>query len=132
MTNPAKWKCNCMVSIGNKDRPCPEHRPDPDQAKAEEIIRTVSGYGSPRRQRQGQLHRPAHRGDGAVTRQEVQDHLMKYKSECGSLRQAAKLLGISAAYYCDILKRRRGLGPKILKALDLKKVVVVTVSYERA
>jgi hypothetical protein len=65
-----------------------------------------------------------------MTGQEVRDHLMKYKYEAGGLRAGARLLGISAMYYCDILKRRRGLGPKILKALELKKVVKVT--YERA
>lgn len=65
-----------------------------------------------------------------MTNQDVRDHLMKYKSEVGSYREAAKLLGVSHMFLFDIVKRRRGLGPKILKALGLKKVVRVT--YERA
>lgn len=41
-----------------------------------------------------------------------------------SQAKAAQELGITQGYLSDILNGRRAIGPKVLKALKLKKVVV--------
>jgi hypothetical protein len=48
-----------------------------------------------------------------------------------SLRDYAKLLGISAPYLCDIYLGRRLPGPKVLKPLGYEKMMNVTIAYRR-
>lgn len=43
----------------------------------------------------------------------------------GSLRKYAKEMGINASYVSDMVNGRRNPGPKLLKPLGLKRVVVV-------
>lgn len=51
--------------------------------------------------------------------------LQKQIDECGSQTKFAKKYNISTAYVNDAISRRtRPLGPKILKALKLKKKIV--------
>lgn len=64
------------------------------------------------------------------TKEDVRNHLMQLRSDFGGLRALARHLKISPMYLCDIMKGRRGLGPKVLKSLELKKTV--KVFYERA
>lgn len=47
-----------------------------------------------------------------------------------SLRQTAERLQVSAAYLSDILLGKRKPGPKILKALRIKRTVERRVLYE--
>lgn len=42
----------------------------------------------------------------------------------GEQRLAAKQLGVSPQYLCDVLKRRREPGSKLLKALGYRRVVI--------
>lgn len=44
----------------------------------------------------------------------------------GSLRAAAQKLGVSAAFLCDVNHGHREAGPKLLKALGLRKQVKTT------
>ena len=45
-------------------------------------------------------------------------------AQAGSQDAAAKRLGVSGAYLCDVMKRRREPGPKLLDALGYRRVVV--------
>ena len=68
---------------------------------------------------------------------EVDDDRMNYYTEfemvkrltdvvrkAGSQKEAARRLGISPQYLHDILGRGRPIGPKVLKALGYRRVVV--------
>ena len=48
----------------------------------------------------------------------------------GTLTQAAKVFGVSAAMLSLVLRSKRGIGPKMLKRLGLRKHVTKTVMYE--
>ena len=50
--------------------------------------------------------------------------LKKLVTQCGSQRGAANFIGVSDAYLSDMLKGRRGIGPKVLEKLGLSKVIV--------
>ena len=43
----------------------------------------------------------------------------------GTQKQAAALLGIKQQYLSDLLKERRGLSPRVLKALGLERHSIV-------
>ncbi len=45
----------------------------------------------------------------------------------GSQEAAAKWLGVSGAYLCDVMNKRRAPGPKLLKRLGIRRKVM----YER-
>ena len=47
----------------------------------------------------------------------------------GSLRRAAVMLGISPQYLSAVLADERSVGPKLLKALKLRRQIVKTVTY---
>lgn len=57
---------------------------------------------------------------------EVRTILRAKIEQAGSLRQAAKQLGITAAYLCDIIHGRRAPGPRIAQALGFRREVRVT------
>ena len=48
----------------------------------------------------------------------------------GSLRRAANTLQISPQYLSAVLSGDRSVGPKLLRALKLRRVVTKTVTYE--
>lgn len=48
----------------------------------------------------------------------------------GTLTQAARVFGVSPATLSLILRSKRGIGPKILRKLGLRKRTVKTVTYE--
>lgn len=50
--------------------------------------------------------------------------VLQKKIDGKSQAQAAAELGITQGYLSDILSGRRAIGPKVLRALKLKKVVV--------
>lgn len=50
--------------------------------------------------------------------------LCKFVVAAGTQAEAAKQLGITEAYLSDVLKRKRGVGPKIINALNLKQIFV--------
>lgn len=49
--------------------------------------------------------------------------------EATSLRQTAKKYGISSAYLSDIMLGKKAPGPKVLRALGIKRTVQKTVTY---
>ena len=51
--------------------------------------------------------------------------LEKHRAKFETLKEAAKDLRISEQYYADTLNGKRGMGPKILTALGLKRVAKV-------
>lgn len=60
---------------------------------------------------------------GAVTKQELIEHLRQLVEEAGSQRELAKRLGVSAPFIGDVLLGKREPAPKMLKALGLRRVV---------
>ena len=48
----------------------------------------------------------------------------------GSLRRAAVALRVSPQYLSAVLGGERSIGPKLLKVLKLRRVIVKTVTYE--
>jgi transcriptional regulator with XRE-family HTH domain len=48
----------------------------------------------------------------------------------GSVRRVAGLLNVSPQYMSAVLNDERAIGPKLLKALKLRRRVVKTVTYE--
>lgn len=50
----------------------------------------------------------------------------------GSLRRAAVMLSVSPQYLSAVLNDDRAIGPKLLKALKLRRRIVKTVTYEEA
>ena len=63
-----------------------------------------------------------------LTHAEVLARLKKLQGD-RSLRDFAEALGISAPYLSDIYLGHRGVGPKLLKILNLTKDEQVTVTY---
>ena len=59
-----------------------------------------------------------------LTDHDVLSQLRQLVQIDGSLRRATAALRVSPAYLCALLKGKREIGPKILKALYLRKVVV--------
>jgi hypothetical protein len=57
--------------------------------------------------------------------------LLKERKGATSLRKFACEVGVSAMHMCDVLKGRRGPGPKILSYLKLTKTVERTVIYRK-
>ncbi len=68
------------------------------------------------------------RKQNKLTHDEVMAKL-KEKQGDRSLREFADELELSAAYLSDVYLGRRGIGPKLLKALGLTKDEQVTVTY---
>jgi hypothetical protein len=64
------------------------------------------------------------------SREQVTDMLITRKGD-KSLRGLARELGVSAPYLSDIFLGRREPGPKILVALNLRKIKTVTYQYVR-
>jgi hypothetical protein len=58
--------------------------------------------------------------------EEVRTILRAKIEQAGSMRKAAKKLGITAAYLCDIIHERRNPGPRVAKALGFRREVKVT------
>jgi predicted DNA-binding protein (UPF0251 family) len=58
-----------------------------------------------------------------MTSDEFIDTLKVIIAKAGSQKQAAKDLGISTAYLCDVLHKRRDPGRKIAAALGMRKVI---------
>lgn len=58
-----------------------------------------------------------------MNKQRFVDYLVLLVSRQGSQKDAAQAWGISAAYLTDVLKGRRDPGPKLLKALGIRKEV---------
>lgn len=50
----------------------------------------------------------------------------------GSLRLAARAFRVSPQYLSAVLLGQRAIGPKLLKALKLKRKIQKTVTYEEA
>ena len=69
------------------------------------------------------------RETGYFTEDQVRKQLADEVEEAGGIRAFAREHGFSAAYISDILLKRRGLSPAILKLLGLEKWV--NVSYRR-
>lgn len=62
-----------------------------------------------------------------MTEDDIRAEVIAACEEHGGQKAYAKKIGVSLQYLHDFLKSRRSLGPSILKALRLKKVV----RYER-
>ena len=61
---------------------------------------------------------------GWATPEALIDRLRRVIAEAGSQDAAAKQLGISGAYLCDVMKRRREPGKKLLDGLGYRRIVV--------
>ncbi len=59
-----------------------------------------------------------------MTENELVGLLARHIEQTGSQQAWAKAHGISKAYVCDVINRRAQPGTKILKALDLEKVIM--------
>lgn len=68
-----------------------------------------------------------------MTEQEFINYLKRMAARAGSQRKVAHELGVSAAYFGDVISGKRAPGPKILEPLGLERRVVIekTVSYRR-
>lgn len=64
-----------------------------------------------------------------MTQAEFLDFLKAEVKKMGSARTAARKLGVSAVYLCDILNGNRPAGDKICKALGVVRSVKVTREY---
>lgn len=62
--------------------------------------------------------------DKYLTIENVIDRLRREIEAAGSQRQFAQKIGVSAAYLNDVMNRKREPGDKILKAINLQKVIV--------
>lgn len=67
-----------------------------------------------------------------ITHAEVLRTMQREIEQVGSKAQAARNWGISAQLLDFVLKRQRNIGPKLLKALGLKRTTIVVHRYERA
>lgn len=65
-----------------------------------------------------------------LTVAEVRTVLRAKIRKAGSMRKAAKQLGITAAYLCDIMHGRRDPGPRVAKALRYRREVRITRTVE--
>ena len=61
---------------------------------------------------------------------EVLRRLRREVELTGSVRRVAVLFGVSPQYVSAVLNDQRAIGPKLLKALKLRRRVVKTVTYE--
>jgi transcriptional regulator with XRE-family HTH domain len=66
------------------------------------------------------------------TYEEFLAELADTMKECGSVYALAQELGINRQYLSDILNRKEQPGPKILKSLNLRKVVTYETIDEPA
>lgn len=57
-----------------------------------------------------------------INEDRLKEMILKTVSECGSQKEAAKKMGVSASYLNDYLSGRREAGIKILSALELKRI----------
>jgi hypothetical protein len=64
-----------------------------------------------------------------MTREQVVKTIRQNIEATGSLREQARLWGISAAYLSDIMNGRRNPGKKILSKLGLEPIVKVTRTF---
>jgi hypothetical protein len=60
---------------------------------------------------------------GPLTDRDVLRQLRRLIELDGSLRRAAQELNVSAAYLSAVINKQRDIGPALLKALHLRKVV---------
>lgn len=60
----------------------------------------------------------------AMKKKELIARMQREVAKAGSQKAYASVLGISEQYLCDILRGRRELGEKVLKALKVRKVVL--------
>lgn len=51
-------------------------------------------------------------------------------TKAGSYRALAKQWGVTAAYLCDLVKKRRTAGPKILRHFGLKRKIILSSVLE--
>lgn len=65
-----------------------------------------------------------------LTHREICQRLEREIQLDGTLTQAAKVFGVSPATLSLILRSKRGVGPKILRKLGLRKRVQKVVTYE--
>lgn len=65
-----------------------------------------------------------------ITHQQVCQKIEREIELVGSLRKTATQLGVSAQYLGNVLAGNRGIGPKLLKALGLRRSVTKIVTYE--
>lgn len=59
-----------------------------------------------------------------LTIEDVINRLKREIETAGNQRQFAQKINVSAAYLNDVMNRKRGPGDKILKAINLQKIVV--------
>ena len=58
-----------------------------------------------------------------MTHNQVVDRLYALVTRHGTQAKAAASIGITAVYFGDLLRGRRAPGPRVLKALGLRKTV---------
>lgn len=63
-----------------------------------------------------------------MNRKGVQQHLQRLVAENGDQKRAAEMLGVSTTYLSEVLRGTKLPGPKILKALGLRRK---EMAYER-
>lgn len=68
----------------------------------------------------------------AVTYPELKRRLSRLARQHGTQAALADRLGISAVYLGDVLKGKQAPGPKLLKALGIKRVTLYLITMERA
>jgi len=56
-----------------------------------------------------------------MNRKAVQQHLQRLVTERGDQKRAAETLGVSTTYLSEVLRGTKLPGPKILKALGLRR-----------
>lgn len=56
--------------------------------------------------------------------QQIREIIKRYYLEAGTWRKLAPRFGVTPQYLCDLVLGRRSPGPKILKALNLKRYVI--------
>jgi hypothetical protein len=56
---------------------------------------------------------------------------LKKRQGTRSFRAHAAEIGVSAMFLCDIHKRRRGPGPKVLEYLGLEEIIERRVTYRK-
>jgi hypothetical protein len=58
-----------------------------------------------------------------MTKEEVLARLREISRDAGGQNHAARRLGVSVSYLHDVLAQRRTIGPSILQALGLQKII---------
>lgn len=66
------------------------------------------------------------------TEEEVRAKIVILRDKLGGVRAMAKELGVSPSYVCDVCLGRRAPGPDFLKAVGMKKEVIIRYVSDRA